>query len=220
MTREDLIAHLDLLPPGTELFTRSGDNAWSAELRVFEGNGGVTGYFDRSEVADHRNFPEGYRGTHELVHPEIPESDYQDLKNRLARISGAPALADLAALVHCVEVRMAEWQRLYGSCAGVADVPNVFPRFTHEVDPGTDVVALGGYSDPQTGKYFDLYFRPKPKDSTYGFTDEIIARWGNGKHDFRMGTGETYTLGEIQADVVLKALRVGMFIARDLGLMP
>lgn len=72
MTREDLIAQLELLPPGTEIFLRVGDNAWTPRLRAFEERGTVVGYVDVALVPEHRNWPAEYRGAKELLAGNLP----------------------------------------------------------------------------------------------------------------------------------------------------
>lgn len=66
VTREDLLNIIEKLPPGTEIFTRSGDNAWPTKVRVFQYGREVTAYMDY-ERGDHRNFPEGYSGAKEIT---------------------------------------------------------------------------------------------------------------------------------------------------------
>lgn len=66
MSKEELIAQLQKLPNGTELFSRQGDNAWPVKLRVFEEGNGIAAYFD-CQFDNHRNFPEHYSGVKEIT---------------------------------------------------------------------------------------------------------------------------------------------------------
>lgn len=70
LTKEDLIAQLDKLPPGTEIYVRSADDAYPAMMRVFEhlGGGGATAFFcvNMSLVYHHLNWPEQFSGVREL----------------------------------------------------------------------------------------------------------------------------------------------------------
>lgn len=65
MTKEDMIALLEKLPPGTEIYSRQGDNAWPAKLRVFQ-EPAIVAYITIN-ANDHRNFPEGYSGVKEIT---------------------------------------------------------------------------------------------------------------------------------------------------------
>lgn len=60
LTKEVLIAQLERLPPGTEIYVRAGmmyDDAYPAKLRTFVDNGVITAYMQYATSAGHRNFP-------------------------------------------------------------------------------------------------------------------------------------------------------------------
>lgn len=67
MTKEELIAILDKVPAGTEIYVRSADNAWPAQARRFNDDPPVIYIdIDHSRLDDHLNFPEGYSGAVEV----------------------------------------------------------------------------------------------------------------------------------------------------------
>jgi hypothetical protein len=64
-TKEKFIAALEKLPEGTKIFVRSGDDAYTPNLRVFEHNGVQTLFIELVSF-EHRNFPERCRGVKEI----------------------------------------------------------------------------------------------------------------------------------------------------------
>jgi hypothetical protein len=95
------------------------------------------------------------------------------------------------------------------------------PRFEHISEELGPVTFLGTWID-SSAKALDLYFRPKPANPEHGYCDAILARWGNGAHDLRVGPATSFTLADRAADedFVGRAMRVGHLIAVDRGLMP
>jgi hypothetical protein len=83
MTREELIDILYKLPPGTEIFTRSQDNAWPTIVRVFNSCAGRTAFMDFKN-GEHRNFPEKYSGAVEYTHEYVEGVTLEDERRRLA----------------------------------------------------------------------------------------------------------------------------------------
>lgn len=70
MTKKDLLLILANLPDETEIYVRSGDNAWPAAQRMFKYQGKFQNvlYLETSS-GNHRNFPEGYNGVEEVKLP-------------------------------------------------------------------------------------------------------------------------------------------------------
>lgn len=161
-------------------------------------------------------------------HDEVQEL-VDEVRRRLAAISGAPAKAPLLDIVHAVEQRMAQWRKM-ASTNAIPPEGDPMPgelrmlisstRWLHESDVNNEKF-LGAWADPVTLRSFDLYFRPKPTDTNIGFIDAIVARYGNGKYDCRIGAADKVSLEEREhdADDTGRALRVGRLIANDLGLM-
>lgn len=66
MDRDELIALLQKLPEGTEVFVRAGaykDSAYTPVLKIFEyQKQKVSAYIDVHPHSSHYNYPEGYSG--------------------------------------------------------------------------------------------------------------------------------------------------------------
>jgi len=76
MDKDELIELLQKLPKGTEIYTRSADNAWPTVPRLFKANTGESPMrlFMCYGPGDHLNFPEHYSGAVEYdiqTHKEI-----------------------------------------------------------------------------------------------------------------------------------------------------
>ncbi len=142
---------------------------------------------------------------------DTPNDSLLEAKRRLAAISGAPAKADLLAIVHCVETRMKHWQQF---CTNL-------PVWAHEPLADNEVF-LGSWVDSDDRRHVDLYFRPKPDDTANGFCDAIIARFGAYKNDVRVGPADVFSLAElgVHGDDVQRAMRVGHLMLVDRGLIP
>jgi len=77
MDKDELIAILEKLPKGTEVYVRSDDNAWPARPRLFNNILGVSPFkvfIDLKQGGNHLNFPEHYSGAVEYdiqTHKEL-----------------------------------------------------------------------------------------------------------------------------------------------------
>lgn len=94
------------------------------------------------------------------------------------------------------------------------------PKFNHQPLADNETF-LGTWTDNESGRSFDLYFRPKPSSTDNGFVDAIVARWSDRSYDFRTGIGDTLALEELDAhwEDVERAVRIGRLIAEDSGLV-
>lgn len=79
---------------------------------------------------------------------------------------------------------------------------------------------LGTFTNPNTNKPFDVYFRAKPFDPHEGFCDAIIVKWSNYKNDLFMSPSDKFPLSVWDPfDDRFWALRVGYLICKDMGLL-
>lgn len=65
--KNKIAVNLEKALSDANVFVRIGDNAYPAKLRMFETSAGVEFFVEPNwKSGDHRNFPEGYRGTKEI----------------------------------------------------------------------------------------------------------------------------------------------------------